>query len=318
MRFQRLRRALLAATCLSSLVLAACGGGGSVVSQFTPARIVAFGDAFSDAGQRGGVQYSINDPATLNWTQEIAARYGIGLAPVSAGGSSYAIGSARVTVKPDAAGDATTPSITDQVSTFLGTGAPRSTDLVVVNGGTSDILAEMAAYLAGTQDAATTTAHVAQAGRDLGAQARRLVGAGATHVLVVGAYNLGRSPWGLGTGQAAFVESLASAFNNALLVSIVDLGSTTLYVDAALFFNLVTANPSIYSLVDVVSVLCTSVDPGPGIGIGPNQVNSALCNGGTLNGLATSTALFADPVYFTPIGQLLFGNYAADRLRDRF
>jgi outer membrane lipase/esterase len=317
MRFQRLRRALLAATCLSSLLLVACGGGESVVSKFTPSRMVSFGDAFSDIGQRGA-QYTINDATTINWTQELAGRFGVVVRPSASGGTSYAIGSARVTAKPDAAGDASTSSITDQVSTFLATGNPTPTDLVVVSGGTSDILAEMAAFRAGTQDGATTTAHVAQAGRDLGAQVRRLVAAGATHVLVVGAYNMGRSPWGISTGQAAYVEALTNSFNNGLLVSIVDLGGSALYVDAALFFNLVTANPSTYGLTDVTSVICTSVDPGPGIGIGAGQVNSALCNDTTLVPLAPGATLFADPVYFTPLSQVRFGDYAADRLRARF
>ena len=316
MRFQWLRRACLAATCLS--LLAACGGGESVVSQFTPTRVVAFGDAFSDIGQRG-VQYTINDTTRVNWTQEFASRYGLTLGPTSTGGTSYAIGSARVTAKPDAAGNAGTPSITDQVSAFLASGGPKVGDVIVLSGGTSDVLAEMAAFRAGTQDAATTTSHVAQAGRELGAQLRRLVSAGATHVLVTGVYNLGRSPWGLRTGQAPFVESLTSSFNNALLISIVELGATTLYVDSALFFNLVTANPPTYALADVTSVACTSVDPGPGIGIGVGQVSSALCTGSTLDpAVSSSTALFADPVYFTPVGNVRFGDYAADRMMARF
>ena len=317
MRFQRLRRTILAATCLSSL-LAACGGGESVVSKFNPTRVVAFGDAFSDVGQRGA-QYTINDATRLNWTQQLAGRYGLPLGPSSAGGTSYATGSARVTIKPDAAGDASTPSIADQVSTFLASGQPQEKDIVVVSGGVSDILAEVAAFRAGTQDAATTTNHVTQAGRDLGQQVKRLVAAGASHVLVAGAYNIGRSPWAVANGQTAFAESLVGAFNSALLVSIVDLGSSALFVDTALFFNLVTANPSAYSFVDVANVMCTSVDPGPGIGIGTGQVNSALCTASTLQpGLTETATLFADPIYFTPQGQTLFGNYAADRLRARF
>lgn len=317
MRFQRLRRAMLAATCLSFL-LAACGGGESVVSQFNPTRVVAFGDAFSDVGQRG-VQYTINDPTRINWTQQLAARYGLSLAPSASGGTSYATGSARVIAKPDAAGDATTPSVSDQVGQFLAASRPQDRDIVVVSGGIADILAEVAAFRAGTQDAATTTSHVAQAGRDLGAQVRRLVGAGANHVLVAGAYNLGRSPWAIASGQAAFAESLVGEFNKALLVSIVDLGSSALFVDTALFYNLVTANPGAYSFTDVGSVVCTSTDAGPGIGIGAGQVNSALCTGSTLQaGLTPGTTLFADPVYFTPAGQAVFGNYAADRLRARF
>lgn len=317
MRFQRLRRVITAAACLSSL-LAACGGGESVVSKFNPTRVVAFGDAFSDVGQRG-VQYTVNDATRLNWTQQLAARYGLTLGPSAGGGTSYATGSARVLAKPDAGGDAGTPSIGDQVGTFLATGRPQEKDIVLVSGGISDILAEMAAYRAGTQDAATTTSHVAQAGRDLGEQVKRLVAAGATHVLVAGAYNLGRSPWAVSTGQNAFVETLVSAFNQALLVSIVDLGANALYLDTALYFNLVTANPAAYSLTDVTSVLCTSADAGAGIGIGAGQVNSAACTGSTLvPGLSPTATLFADAVYFTPTGNVLFGNYAADRLRARF
>ena len=209
MRFQRLRRAFLAAACLSSL-LAACGGGESVVSKFQPTRVISFGDAFSDIGQRG-TQYTINNATRVNWTQEFAGRYGIAISPSSSGGTSYAIGNARVTAKPDAAGDATTPSIADQVSTFLASSRPGPTDIVVVSGGTADVLAEVAAYRAGTQDAATTTSHLAQAGRELGAQVRRLVDAGATHVLVTGVYNLGRSPWAGSIGQGPFVESLTSS-----------------------------------------------------------------------------------------------------------
>ena len=317
MRFQRLRRAFLAVACLSSL-LAACGGGESVVSKFQPTRVVTFGDASSDIGQRGP-QYTINNATRVNWTQEFAGRFGLAISPSSSGGTSYAIGSARVTAKPDAGGDASTPSITDQVSTFLAASRPVANDIVVVSGGTSDVLAEVAAYRAGTQDAATTTSHVARAGRELGGQVRRLVDAGATHVLVTGVYNLGRSPWATSTGQAPFIEALTASFNNALLVSIVDFGSTTLFVDAALFFNLVTANPPVYSLTDVSNPACTSVDPGPGIGIGAGQVNSALCSDATLNAaVVPGTALFADPVYFTTVGNVRFGDYAADRLRARF
>ena len=143
--------------------------------------------------------------------------------------------------------------------------------------------------------------------------------AGATHVLVTGVYNLGRSPWGLRTGQAPFVESLTSSFNNALLISIVELGATTLYVDSALFFNLVTANPPTYALTDVTSVACTSVDPGPGIGTGAGQVNSNLCTPSTVvTGSDPNRFLWADRVYPTPRGQRIFGDFAFNRIHERW
>jgi outer membrane lipase/esterase len=318
MPFQRLRRAVLVAASLSSLLLAACGGGGDVVSQFQPSRLVVFGDAFSDIGQRG-VQYTVNDGNANNWTQRLASRYGLSLSPLASGGTSYATGSARILAHPDAAGNAATPTVAEQISSFLGGPGPTSGDLVIVSGGLGDVLAEVAALNAGTQTAEQTVANVEQAGRDLGAQVRRITSAGASHVVVVGPYNLGRSPWAVNTGQQARLTDLVTRFNDRLLISINDLGGKVLYVDAALFFNLVTGSPSAYSFADVSSVLCTSVDPGAGIGIGAGQVSSALCNGSTLNsGLSTTATLFADPVYFTPAANERFGDYAYDRLHARF
>jgi phospholipase/lecithinase/hemolysin len=317
MRFQRLRRVLLAATCLASL-LSACGGGSDVVSKFNAGRLVTFGDALSDIGQRGGVQYSVNG-VNGNWSQYVASSFGLPLQPSSAGGTSYAIGSARIATTPDAAGNASTPTIGMQIDQFLAAGGPQSPDAILVQGGIADMIAEVQRELTGQQDAATTTANITASGTQLGNQVRRLVNAGAKHVVVLGAYNLGRTPWATAKGQNARLDDLTTRFNNALLVSIVDLGSSVLFVDTALLFNLITATPFAYGLDDVVTPLCTSVDPGPGIGIGANQVSSALCTANTLNAtLSPSTTLFADPVYFTPAGHQALGALVADRLRNRF
>ena len=65
--------------------------------------------------------------------------------------------------------------------------------------------------------------------------------------------------------------------------------------------------------------MCTSVDPGPGIGTGAGQVNSNLCTPNTIAaGLDYTLYLFADRVYPTPRGHQLFGDYAYDRIRNRF
>ena len=77
-----LRRAVLLAACGASLLLAACGSG-SIESQLTPARIVAFGDGFADLGQNG-VRNTVNDGGVNNWTQKVALDFGLPLAPTSA------------------------------------------------------------------------------------------------------------------------------------------------------------------------------------------------------------------------------------------
>ena len=206
----------------------------------------------------------------------------------------------------------------DQISTFLAGNTPTANDLVVVNGGISDIIAETAQLNAGAQTNEQMLADVKQAGRDLAAQVRRLVKAGATHVVVVGTYDLGRSPWATATGQAALLSEASTKFNTELLVSIVDLGANVLYVDAALLYNLMISNPEFYALTNAVDPVCNSVDPGPGIGIGAGQINSALCTTSTLVNTSYALYLFADRVYPTPAAHIKFGDYAYGRVRARW
>jgi len=332
MRFPRLRRALLTAACALPIVLAASCGGGDIVSELKPSRLIVVGDAFSDVGQRG-VRYTVNGAGSINWTEQFASRYGLSIAPSTSGGTSYATGSARVTAKPDAGGDSSTLTVTEQVTTFLGAQGIAENDLIIIGGGLGDILAETAAMRAG-QSAAQTRANVEQAARELGDQVQRVVDAGASHVMVVGPYNLGRSPWAIAQ-QGGFVATcqepgnspqdatpacLSSAFTQTLLVRISKLGRKVAFVDPALYFNLVTSSPNGFGFDDAVNIACNSVDTGsgPNIGIGAGQVSSAQCDTGELNFASIDRVLFADPIYFTPAGNVAFGNYAFDRLRERF
>lgn len=313
-----LRRALVLATCTASALLAGCGGSGNVESQFTPSRIIAFGDGFSDLGQRGP-RYTVNDGSVNVWSQQLAAGYGRQLTAAASGGLSYATGNARINTKPDAAGNSTTFTVKEQIDSFMAAQPFGSNDLVIVSGGIADIVAEAASLNAGGQSSAQMLANLGQAGRDLGAQVRRVVQAGGKFVLVVGSYNLGRSPWAQTTGQGSLLTAASTRFNEEMLISIVDLGANVLYVDAALHFNLVTGRPSSYNLSDAASTACTSADPGPGIGTGNGQVNSSLCTPATLlPGIDPGRFLFADRIYPTPQGHRLFGDYAFARLRTRF
>jgi phospholipase/lecithinase/hemolysin len=310
-----MRRALWALAPV--LALAGCGSG-TIESQLTPTRIVVFGDGLSDLGQRGP-RYTVNDGSINVWSQQVAADYGLSLTPAAAGGTSYATGNARVVVKPDAAGDGTTPTVKEQIDTFLATNSIGPTDLIMVNGGTSDLIAEMVKVNAGTQTQDQMLANLKQAGRDLAGQVRRLVQAGATHVIAVGPYQLGKSPWAASIGKTALLDNASIGFNDELLVSMVDLGANVLYIDAALQFNLMVSSPVSFGLNNAVDPVCTSIDPGPGIGTGAGQLSSALCTTATLlPGVDYSQYLFADRVYPTPQGQRQFGEFAFARIHNRF
>ena len=312
-----LRRGVLMAACAASLLLAACGSG-TIESQLSPARVVAFGDAFADLGQTG-TRYTVNDGTINNWTEQVSLSFALPLLPSSKGGKSYATAHARVVAKPDDVGNSATPTVKEQIDTFLATDTVGSNDLYLLNAGTSDLIAEGARVSAGSQTADQLVANARQAGRDLAVQVRRLVNAGARFVVVVGPYNLGRSPWAIGAGLGSALESASGRFNDDMLVALVDLGDRVLYVDAALQYNLMIAVPSAYDFKDSVTPVCTSVDPGPGIGIGNGQVNSALCTPATvLTDAVYNSYLFADKVYPTPRGQTKFGEYAFQRIRARW
>ncbi|GAB3669493.1 SGNH/GDSL hydrolase family protein [Ramlibacter alkalitolerans] len=337
MATQWLRRAWLIAACATALLLASCGGG-SIVSSFTPSRIIAFGDGMADLGQTrrdidpNGRRFTVNDGSINNWTHFVANGFGLPLAPSRAGGLSFAIGNARVTATTDAAGNTGTPSVTQQIDAFLAANTLGDNDLVLVSAGTSDVIVQAKAVMDGTLTADQAQQNVQQAANELAAQVRRLVDAGASHVVVVGPYNLGRSAWAIETGQAALLERLSAvsgntganqprSFDERLLIAMVDLGADVLYVDAALEYNLVTFNPGGFDLTNVTTPVCNDQarDPGPGIGTGANQLDSTLCTPSTIVAGADYTRfLFADRVYPTPHGHAIFGDFAFTRIRDRW
>ncbi len=209
-----LRRGWLAAACACGLLLAACGSG-SIESQLTPTRVVAFGDGLADMGQTGA-RYTVNDASVNTWTHYVANSFLLQLSPSSTGGLNYASGNARVAAKPDAAGKTTTLTVKEQIDAFLAGNTFTAGDLVLLNAGVSDVVAEAQATITGAQTREQMLANVGQAGRDLGAQVRRLVQAGATHVLLMGTYNLGRSPWALQTKQESLLLDASSRFNDWL------------------------------------------------------------------------------------------------------
>jgi outer membrane lipase/esterase len=307
-----MRRGLLALASAFTLLVAACGSG-TIESRLQPSRIVSFGDSMSFVGTTGNGRYTVNDGTSNNWTLELAARFGL---PLSA---SLATANARVnSAWPAAAGVTAASTVSQQVDAFLASGAIGANDLLIINAGTADIVAEMSEVTAGAQTSAQMVADAGQAGRDLAAQVRRLVDAGAKHVAVSGPYHLGRSPWAASIAQTGLLTEASNKFNEELLVAMVDQGANVLYVDAALLFNLMIGTPEGYDMTNATTAVCTSTDAGPGIGIGPGSVNSSLCTPSTVSNSDYNRFMFADPVYVTPQAQRKLGEHAFDKIRNRW
>ncbi|MBK9235166.1 MAG: SGNH/GDSL hydrolase family protein [Rhodoferax sp.] len=318
-----LRRVALVTVCVPALWLAACGGG-TTVGALTPTRLISFGDALSDIGNSGTTsKYTVNDATVNTWVEQVASGYALTITPSAAGGLGYARGNARITSKPDAAGQAATLTITEQIDAFLSTSKPQENDLILINGGASDIVSQASAVIAGTLTEVDMLTQVKQAGAELGGQVRRLVQQGAKYVVVVGVNNLGQTPWATRTAKATMLTNASIKFNEALLLAIVDLGNQVLYVDLYNYASAVVVTPTFFGLTDAATPVCTSVDAGNGIGTGTGQVNSALCSTTTLVSGAEvdkkyNSYVFADGLYFTPAMNRLFGANALSRVAARF
>lgn len=330
------RRALVVLACASGALLTACGSS-TVDSALVPSRFLAVGDGFSDLGQTSNAtvtnaRYTVNDGSAANWTEQLAGRFGHPLKASNLGGLSYAHAHARIDSATDGIGG-TAPSIRAQIDALLAANTFGVDDVVLVQGGVSEILYYVEEYRAGRMSEEQMLWAVDAAGRAFGGQIRRLVDAGAKHVVVVGAYGMHRSPYAISNGLTGILEKLSYAgetgdnrprsFNWAMESTIADLGAYVLYVDAAYYFNLLTGTPATHGFDDQQGALpvmvCNSVDATAGNGTGFNQVNSALCTTSTLvAGVDYARRLFADGLYFTPNPQRMFGNYAYDALRRRW
>ncbi|MET1113459.1 MAG: SGNH/GDSL hydrolase family protein [Comamonas sp.] len=312
-----MRRTALVSACATAILLAACGSS-TTESAITPSRFIAFGDATSDVGQSGR-SYTVNDGSVNLWTRYVAAQYGLELKPSSQGGLNYAFGNARIVATPDAAGNAATPTVAKQIDSFLAANTLQSKDVVLLSAGVSDMVTGLSAVIAGTQTAEQFEASARALGKQYADQIRRLTNAGAKQVVFSGTYDLGKSLWAIERGQVGTAEKASKAFNEALLIGLNDLGNSVLYVDLAYYVNLYTYSPGSYGFKNANTPVCTSVDTGPGIGIGTGEINSSLCTTSTLIAGASQDAyLFADKVYLTPSANRQFGVYAYDKLRVRW
>ena len=208
--FSRALNALCAVTVAA--VLSACGGASSTVKPLTEkvtpsisgSRIIAFGDALSDAGQ-SGARYTVNDGAaggSMTLTERLAANFGFAtVTPVhsgvltSGGAYSYAYGGARVT-------GGSIMSVADQIDAFVDAGNQLTdNDLVVITAGSQDIVYNATEYYASRMTSTAAKDNIATAAETLVTKVKRLTGeAKAKHVLLIAPFNMARTPWGLSQG----------------------------------------------------------------------------------------------------------------------
>ncbi len=261
---KKMRNYFWASPIVWVILLVGCGAG-SVLDPFVPTRIIAFGDSFMDVRTP---RFTVNDatnPQQLTLIERFVANYNFAsvtsvdpaasTALPSSGAFSYGQGNAlvmgAVAASAQPAGASAFP-VQAQINSFLnGNGSFSSSDLVVINGGTADILSNT---ISGTQGNVTTAAS------NLASLVELIISKGATHVVVFGAPNLSRTPYAYANNQYSSTLQSLSLYNNN--VSCTDF-QCKLTLDIQQHFGSISQNPVL--VVDISaqsSVITGTTDTG--------------------------------------------------------
>jgi len=227
------------------------------------------------------------------WSQVVAQRYGLTAVPANQGGTNFAEGGARVTSLPGVPNQpptGTATPIATQVSQLVGRGPLDSGALYSVWGGANDVFFQLGALSAGAITPAQLQANVGIAAVQLGQQVGVLQAGGARNIVVFNLPDIGRTPFGLNSGQSAQLTAISNLFNTTLSGGLDAIGGSTIRVNIFALLNEITSNPATYGFANVTvpacgatpSVLCTSANL-----VAPN---------------AATTFVFADGVHPTTGG----------------
>src|SRR2546429_3176887 len=256
---RRMKRAVLAAALCIGLGL----GPGEAAAQFSG--FYFFGDSLADAGSFKPVLPPGTGKFTTNpgpiWAEVIAQRYGFTATPANQGGNDYAEGGARVSQLPGVPNippTATATPVTTQVQTFLGKGALNSGALYSVWAGGNDVFFQLGLAAAGAATPAQVQANLATAATQLVQQVGILNANGARYIIVWNLRDIGKTPFGASSGQAAAFTQASNFFNSTLSAGLDALHIDIIRLNDFVLFNEVIANPAAFGLTNVTSPACTT------------------------------------------------------------
>ena len=286
-------------TLLAGAVALACVAG-TASAQFS--NFYSFGDSLSDVGTlrglpifppEGGV--ATTNPGPL-WTQLVAERYGLTSTPAVRGGNNFAYLGARVAENPGMPSTfpptASATPIRTQISQFLARGPVDAGALYSVWGGGNDVFRQLELFAGGQITQAQLQANIALAASQLAGGVAQLQTAGAGTIVVLNLPDVGKSPFGTGSGQSATLSAISGLYNSTLSTGLNQAGGNVIRVDAFGLFNDIIANPSRYGFTNTTGMACTSVAAG--------QVYSPFCTRQTLvSPTAPQTYVFADDAHPT-------------------
>ncbi len=201
---RRIQRSLFAAGLAAGLCLAY----GEAAAQFN--QFFFFGDSLTDAGSFKPVLPPGTGKFTTNpgpvWAEVLAQRYGSSATPANQGGNDYAEGGARVSQLPGVPNSpppGTATPVAVQVQNFLHKGSVNQGALYSVWAGANDVFFQLGLASAGAIGSADVQTNLATAAAQLVQQVGILNAAGARYIMVFNLPDIGRTPFGVGSGQAA-------------------------------------------------------------------------------------------------------------------
>lgn len=291
----------LKALCVVAAVamLSACGSS-STVDPFKPDRVIGLGDAYNDVGLAVGAPFTVRGTATVaTVVEQVASNFGVGAVGVPVGASTYGNGSLPATgIFSYAMGDAlisgtgaADASLTEQVDRLLAdVGTFTNTDLVLITVGTRDIKANANAVT------------VVTAFRE---QVRRLLDAGAKHVLIMQPLDIAYTPFGRAAGTYA---GKTTEFVNEALTQLQDLVRSGGYANNPVILANSTGLSStfnIYTSTTPYLEFSTSTQ----VAYCPAPTTLTGCAMTTGEDTKAATTLFADNLNLTPAGNRWVSQY---------
>lgn len=276
-------------------------------------RMVIFGDSLSDPGNAFALTGHLsNRPYSLipdaayaigglhfsngsTWAEHMGTRLGladsVGPAFRSPAFSNYAVGAARARPTGDM-------SLSTQVGIFLarhGNAAPADALYVVFVGG-NDVRDAIEPFVNPDYVGPPADVILADAVQSIGGNIQLLLDAGARHVLVVNAPNLGVVPAVTAQGPLAqfLAQMLSNDFNTGLAAALAALQADPrlelLQFDLFTFLNFAVSNPGVLGVTNATAPCIT-----------PNVIAGAICNN-------ARDYLFWDGIHPTAIGHQLIAD----------
>ena len=312
MNFQT-RRGLSAVLAAVSIGLLASCGGGSLVDEFDPRRIIAFGDQMTvvddSASEGNGVKYSINaveaeDDEPLcarypNWALYVAESYGLEFpecAPLDAADDTPSINNAQV--------GARVQEIEAQVDAFFdGPEDFGDRDLVLVMGGANDIIEQYEQVEDGLATESQARTELRRRGEQLAEVVNRIARADG-RVVVSTVPHLHRSPYARARpeGDRDVIERLTNEFNSTLRSELLNDGHLIGVMRADLEVARALESPGSRNIDNTSGAACATPLPN--------------CTVETLQDGANVRWMWADDRQFGPTMHRRFGELAVRRARN--